>query len=192
MSFARALFVSSTLFAAAASAQVVTGLKVEPASVKPAEAVTATVSMDVPNGVPYCGMRLHWGDGTVSDHKINQTKDVPLVASHPYAAPGRYKVMAEPKRVGALFKCGGSNQEAFVDVVAAAAGASAATAAKPGAVASPCPAGWKLNKAGVNKKTKAFTCIAAANTAIPEPKASCPGDLTYFENMKKGQLGCRP
>lgn len=190
MSFARTLLASCTFFAVAASAQVVTGLKVEPASVKPAQAVTATVSMDVPSGAPNCGIRLHWGDGSISEHKINQTKDVPLVADHPYAAPGRYKVMAEPKRVGALLKCSGSNQEAFVEVVAAAV--AAAPVAKPGAVANPCPAGWKLNKAGVHKKTKAFTCMAAANTAIPEPKAGCPGDLTYFENSKKGQLGCRP
>jgi hypothetical protein len=48
-----------------------------------------------------------------------------------------------------------------------------------------------LAKPGVNKKTQAFTCTAKAGTKIPEPKLACPGDLTYFDNSKKGQLGCR-
>jgi hypothetical protein len=75
--------------------------------------------------------------------------------------------------------------------------ASAAVAAKPAASAatatasSACPTGWTLNAKSVNKKTKAFTCTAKAGTAAPEKKLSCEGDTGYFENTKKGMIGCR-
>jgi hypothetical protein len=197
----RTLVALSALLAFGVSAQTVTGVSVAPANAKPGDEVKATVSFDV-TGSPNCGMRINWGDGAQTDSKVNQAKDVPLVLSHKYAAAGNYTVMAEPKRVGSTFGCTGKNQTAVVAVVApapvaAAPAAAPAPAAKPAmaaaapAAAAACPAGWKLTKAGVNKKTKAFTCVAAANTKLPDAKPACPGDLTYFENGKKGQLGCR-
>jgi hypothetical protein len=27
---------------------------------------------------------------------------------------------------------------------------------------------------------------------VPDTKPACAGELTYYENSKKGQLGCRP
>ena len=36
------------------------------------------------------------------------------------------------------------------------------------------------------------TCTAKAGTAAPASHAACPGSLSYFENSKKGQLGCKP
>jgi hypothetical protein len=195
----RTLVAISALLAFGVSAQTLTGVKVEPANAKPGDEVKATASFDL-TGAPNCGMRINWGDGAQTDTKVNQAKDVPLVVSHKYAAAGNYTVMAEPKRVGSTFGCTGKNQSTTVAVVApapvAAAPAAAASAAKPAmAAAAPaaavCPTGWKLTKAGVNKKTKAFTCVAAANTKLPDAKPACPGDLTYFENGKKGQLGCR-
>lgn len=189
-------------WAACANAQLLANVSVAPAQAKPGEAVKATVNFDVTGGIN-CGLHLHWGDGKTDTFKINQTKDVPLVASHTYEKPGNYTIRAEGKGVGAVFKCGGKTQQAAVAVVApppiapvvpvipvVPAPGAGATAAKK--VLSPCPAGWTLSKAGVNSKTKAFTCTANANTAVPDPKISCPGDLTYFENAKKGQLGCRP
>jgi hypothetical protein len=195
----RTLAAICALLAFGASAQTVTGVKVQPANAKPGDEVKATVEFDL-SGPPNCGLRINWGDGTQTDSKVNQAKDVPLVVTHKYAAAGNYTVMAEPKRVGSTFGCTGKNQSTTVAVAApapvAAAPAAAASAAKPAmaaaAPAATCPAGWKLSKAGVSKKTKAFTCIAAANTKLPDAKPACPGDLTYFENGKKGQLGCRP
>ena len=55
-----------------------------------------------------------------------------------------------------------------------------------------CPEGWKLNAKSVVRKTGAYTCTAKAGTAVPDKKPACPGELTYFENGKKGLLGCRP
>jgi hypothetical protein len=195
----RTLAAICALLAFGASAQTVTGVKVQPANAKPGDEVKATVEFDL-SGPPNCGLRINWGDGAQTDSKVNQAKDVPLVVTHKYAAAGNYTVMAEPKRVGSTFGCTGKNQSTTVAVAApapvAAAPAAAASAAKPAmaaaAPAATCPAGWKLSKAGVSKKTKAFTCIAAANTKLPDAKPACPGDLTYFENGKKGQLGCRP
>jgi hypothetical protein len=43
----------------------------------------------------------------------------------------------------------------------------------------------------VNKKTGAFNCSAKPGTALPDKKLTCPGDTGYFENAKKGSLGCR-
>jgi len=88
-------------------------------------------------------------------------------------------------------KCLGEDQHATLEVVAKPEAPKPVAAAKPAAPASVCPTGWALTKAGVAKKTGAFTCTAKAGTAIPEPKVTCPGDLTYFDNAKKGQLGCR-
>ena len=50
----------------------------------------------------------------------------------------------------------------------------------------------ELDKKSVNKKTGAYTCTAKAGTAAPASHAACPGSLSYFENSKKGHLGCKP
>ena len=65
--------------------------------------------------------------------------------------------------------------------------------AKPVALKSAdvCAKGWKLS-GKLNAKTGAFTCAAKAGTALPAEKPVCKGDLSYFENVKKGQYGCKP
>ncbi len=195
------LAIVAAVWATSVSAQTVTDLKVEPLQAKVGEAVKATVNFDV-GAVMNCGLHIVWGDGAVLESKINQTQDVPTIATHYYAKPGTYTIVAEPKRVGSVLKCNGKNQKAVVTIAAAplaaapvtpaAPAASAAVPAKAQTSADVCPAGWSLAKPGVSKKTKAFTCTAMANTKLPETKVVCPGDLTYFENVKKGQLGCRP
>jgi hypothetical protein len=176
-----------------AHAQTLSGVKIEPAAPKVGEQVKITIDFtnaDTPN----CGMKIAMGDGRVEEGKINQAKDVPYVLTHSYTKPGSFTVVAEPKRVGSVLKCSGKNINKIVNVAAVAApAAAAASAAKPAASAKPalCPEGWTLAKPGQNAKTKAFTCTAKAGTKIPEPKLACPGDLTYFDNTKKGQLGCR-
>lgn len=204
------IFAASALLAISLQAQTLSGLKIEPALPKVGEAVKITLefsNIETPN----CGMKIAFGDGETTEAKINQTKDVPsYVLSHIYAKPGTYTVIAEPKRSGSSLKCAGKNISRAVAVaalpapaVAPAPAASAAVtpvlppasapvvkteAAKPATL---CPAGWMLVKPGQNAKTKAFTCTAKAGTKIPEPRLSCPGDLTYFDNSKKGQMGCR-
>ena len=206
------IFAASALLAVSLQAQTLSGLKTEPAQPKVGDAVKIT--LDFSNiETPNCGMKIVFGDGEATEAKINQTKDVPnYVLSHIYAKPGSYTVIAEPKRSGSSLKCAGKNitkvvtvaalpapvvapapaASATAVVVAAAPAASAPViktqAAKPAAL---CPEAWTLVKPGQNTKTKAFTCTAKAGTQIPEPKLSCPGDLTYFDNSKKGQMGCR-
>jgi hypothetical protein len=172
---------------AGAAAQTLSGIKVEPAVAKVGEPVRITGSFDNADN-PNCSVRLHFGDGQTQDFKINQLKDVPLVASRTYAKPGRYKVMIEPKTALPTLKCVGANQTAEVNVSAAAAPGSPATVA----AASKCPAGWALNARSVNRKTGAFTCTAKAGTALPAAKLDCPAPLGYFENKARGQLGCKP
>lgn len=177
-------------------AQTLSGLKVEPATPKVGEQVKIT--LDFTNAdAPNCGMKIMTGDGRAEEAKINQAKDVPYVLVHTYAKAGSFTVIAEPKRAGSALKCAGKNINKVVTVAAVAAPVAAAAAAAPAAsapvAAKPalCPEGWSLAKPGQSAKTKAFTCTAKAGTKIPEPKLSCPGDLTYFDNSKKGQLGCR-
>ncbi len=197
------LFIASALLAIGAQAQTLSGLKIEPAAPKVGEVVKIT--LDFSNAdTPNCGMKIVFGDGGATEAKINQAKDVPYVLSHTYAKPGNYTVIAEPKRSGSVLKCAGKNINKAITVVAvpiaatataatAAASMPAASAAKvmPAKATTPCPEGWSLAKPGVSKKTQSFTCSAKAGTKIPEPKVACPGDLTYFDNSKKGQLGCR-
>jgi hypothetical protein len=194
------IFAAGALLAISAHGQTLSDLKIEPAAPKVGESVKITLEFTNAE-TPNCGMKIMMGDGRAEEAKINQTKDVPYVLTHTYTKPGNYTVIAEPKRAGSSLKCSGKNINKNVTVAAVAApvvaappvAAQPAVAAKPAGPASAalCPEGWKLAKPGQSAKTKAFTCTAKAGTKIPEPKISCPGDLTYFDNSKKGQLGCR-
>lgn len=179
MTIKSALGLLCLLGAAGAQAQTISALKVEPAQAKVGEPVQITVGFDNADN-PNCNVRLHFGDGSNRDHKVNQAKDVPLVRSHTYAKAGQYTVKAEGKTALPMLKCLGANQTALVKVVAAAAKA-------PG-----CPAGWKLDAKSVNRKTGAYTCAGKAGTAAPAAKPDCPAPLSYFENKTRGQFGCRP
>ena len=170
----------------AAQAQTLSGIKLEPASVKVGEPVRITGTFDNAEN-PNCNVRVHFGDGQTQDFKINQLKDVPLVAAHSYAKAGPYQVMIEPKTALPTLKCGGANQTATLNVVAAAAPAGKAVAAAPA-----CPAGWKLDAKSVDKPSGAFTCTAKIGAPLPPARIDCPAPLGYFENKSRGRLGCRP
>jgi hypothetical protein len=87
-----------------------------------------------------------------------------------------------------LLKCLGKNQALLLKVTAAAAATpKAAVAAGP-----LCPPGWTLDAKSADKKTGAFACSAKPGTRAAAARLSCPGDLSSFENEKKGLLGCRP
>ena len=172
-----------------AAAQTLSGIKLEPASVKVGEPVKITGTFDNADN-PNCNVRVHFGDGQTQDFKINQLKDVPLVTSRSYAKAGEYKLMIEPKTALPTLKCVGKNQTASLVVTAPVAAAAAAAPVKSVGLA--CPEGWKPDAKSVNKKTGAYTCTAKAGTALPAAKPACPAPLGYFENQSKGQLGCRP
>jgi len=183
---------AATLVCGLAAAQTLSGIKLEPATAKVGEPVRITGSFDNADN-PNCNVRVHFGDGQTQDFKINQLKDVPLVATRSYAKPGQYKVMIEPKTALPTLKCVGKNQTAMLTVAAPAAAAAAAAPASKAVAAGPgCPDGWKLDAKSANKKSGAFTCAAKAGTTLPTAKLDCPASLGYFENKSKGQLGCRP
>jgi hypothetical protein len=199
------LAVVAAVWATSLAAQTVTSLKVVPTQVKVGEAVQATVDLDVAQTMN-CGLHIVWGDGAVLESKINQAQDVPTVASHQYAKPGTYTIVAEPKRVGSVLKCNGKNQKVVVTVAAApvaaapvapsapaatAAAAGSATPAKAQSSSDLCPTGWTLSKASV-KANGAFTCKAAPKTKVPKEEIMCLEKLKYFADSKSGQLGCRP
>lgn len=184
----RAILISGLLTLAAAlpaAAQTLAAIKLEPSAARAGEPVKITVDFTAADN-PNCNVRLYYGDGAMQDFKINQTKDVPLVATHTYAKAGEYKVMAEGKTALPILKCVGKNQVAMLKVSAPAPKSAAAPAAIK------CPEGWKLDARSVNKRTGAFTCSAKAGTALPAAKLECAAPLGYFENKSKGQLGCRP
>ena len=179
--------IAAGLFAAFAlpvGAQTIANVKVEPPAAKVGEPVTITATFDNAEN-PNCNVRVNFGDGATKDFKINQAKDVPLVATHTYTKAGEFKVRAEGKTALPVLKCNGATKSALVKV-AAPPPVAAAKPAGPG-----CPEGWKLSAAGVNKKSGAYTCTAKAGTALPVSKLDCPAPLGYFENKAKGQLGCR-
>jgi len=185
----RVTLAAVTVFCGVAAAQTLSGIKLEPASVKVGEPVRITGSFDSADN-PNCNVRVHFGDGQTQDFKINQLKDVPLVTSRSYAKAGEYKLMIEPKTAMPTLKCVGKNQTASLVVTAPAP---VATGAAPARATSPnCPPGWMLDAKSTNKKTGAFACSAKAGTALPTAKLECPAPLGYFENKSKGQLGCKP
>jgi hypothetical protein len=171
-----------------AAAQTLTGMKAEPVNAKPGEPVVITASFDVSGGLN-CNVRFHFGDGATQDLKVNQQKDATLSVQHVYAKAGSYTVKVEPKTALPALKCLGKNQEAVVTVAAPVA---AVAAAAPAPAGPSCPKPWALQAKSVNKKSGAFTCTAKSGTAAPSERVACPGSLSYFENVKKGQLGCRP
>ena len=182
----RLLIAAAAVIASAPlAAQTLQSVKVDPATAEPGKPVTITAAFDISGGLN-CNVRINFGDGASQDQKVNQEKDANLAVQHTYAKPGSYTVKVEPKTKLPALKCLGKNQEAVVKVVAPAP-AGAAVAAAPS-----CPEGWKLDKKSVNKKSGAYTCTAKAGTAAPASHAACPGSLSYFENTKKGQLGCKP
>lgn len=187
-------FLAASLIAGVAGAQTLTGIKVEPAQAQVGQPVNVTLSLEY-KGSPNCGIKVRWGDGAVTEKKLNSEGEIPFKTSHAYAKAGDYSIVADPGKVGGSFGCVGKNLTAVVKVAAPPpppAPAAAASGAKPVAAAGPaCPDGWKLDPKSVNKKSGAYVCTAKAGTPLPEKRPACPGDLSYFENSRRGQLGCR-
>jgi hypothetical protein len=179
-------------FAATAHAQLIGSVMVSPATVKAGEPVTVTANVDVVSG-NYCGFAVFYGDGKSADGYSDVSHPTPMVTTHVYEKPGTYTLSMGGRNVESHPNCGGGDKFATVTVTegAKAAAPIAAMPAKPAMAASVCAAPWKLS-GKVNAKTGAYTCVAKAKTALPDSKPMCPGDLTYFENAKKGQFGCRP
>ena len=183
--------------AAPAQAQLIGSVSANPTTARVGEPVTVTANVDV-NGGNYCGFAVFYGDGKNAESYSDPGKTMPFVTTHVYEKPGTYTISMGGRHVESRPNCGGGDKFATVTVTQAATSGTVAPGtpagmAKPGtaAAASVCSTPWKL--AGkVNRKTGAYTCVAKAKTLLPDTQPVCPGDLTYFENAKKGQFGCRP
>jgi hypothetical protein len=176
--------------AASAHAQTIGGITATPQVVKVGEPVTVTATVDV-GSANYCGFIVFYGDGTSAESFSDYTKPSPFVTTHIYTKAGEYTLSMGGRHVQSRPNCGGADKFAVVKVEAAPQAVAPARSAAAVA-ASLCPTGWKLVSKSFNTKTKAFACSAKPGTAAPEVKTVCAGDLTYYENLKKGQLGCRP
>ena len=176
-------------FTTAAHAQLIGSVTASPSTVKAGEAVTVTANVDVMSG-NYCGFAVFYGDGKNVESYSDVKKPTPFVSTHVYDKPGTYTISMGGRHVESHPNCGGGDKFTTVTVTEGAKAAVAAVASKPSA-ATACKAPWKVAAKSFNAKTGAYTCTAKANTALPDPQPVCPGDLTYFENAKKGQYGCR-
>jgi len=183
-----ALALAAACMTASVSAQKLTGVTVEPTTVQVGQPVTVAIDLEVGNAA-YCGVRFDWGDNQTTDVKVEDKNAIPYRLTHTYNQPGQYRLMAEGRNVTGRMMCTGKNIYANLTVVAPPPPVAFAPSI---AANGQCPDGWTLNKASVNKRTGAYTCTARPGTSLPATNASCPGDLSYFENFKKGQLGCRP
>lgn len=176
-----------TLLASAAHAQLLGAITVSPQRVKAGEPVTVTAAIDVVNA-NYCGFVVGFGDGSSVDGVSDSSTPSPLVVTHIYAKAGQYSVTLGGRNVQSHPNCAGPERAAAVTVT----GSTKATAKAGMNAASACPAPWKLVPKSANAKTGAFACSAKRGTSVPEVKPTCAGELTYYENSKKGQFGCRP
>ena len=102
-----------------AQAQTLLSVKAEPASAKTGEAVKISAQFDL-SKAQNCNVRIHFGDGTTTDARINQEKDANLVLSHAYDKAGSYTVMVEPKTKLPTLKCTGGNEKTVVTITASA------------------------------------------------------------------------
>ena len=191
----------SAVMVAGAQAQMLGGLTVSPATAKVGEPVTVTANIDVISA-NYCGFIVFFGDNTSVDGVVDIGKPPPFVTTHTYAKAGQYTLNLGGRSVQSHPNCGGADKSATVTIVDApkpvataptVAPAPPMTAAKAAAptAATVCAGKWKLVPKSFVKKTGAYSCSAKPGTDLPSEKAVCPGDLTYFENAKKGQFGCR-
>lgn len=178
------------LLALGVQAQVLGGISVNPQNARVGEPVNVTATIDVLNS-NYCGFVVGYGDGASLDGISDAQTPGPFVSTHTYTKAGTYSITLGGRNVKSHPNCGGGEKAVSLTVAPAPR---AAVAGKAAAVAKTalCPANWKLVPKSHNAKTGAFTCTAKARTALPSPNPTCPGDLTYFENAKKRQLGCRP
>ena len=174
-------------FVAGAQAQVLGVIAASPTTAKVGEPVTVTANIEVLNN-NYCGFVVGFGDGAVKDAVSDVSNASPLVLTHTYAKAGTYHVTLGGKNVQNHPNCGG--QERAVDITITGAGKSVAAGKLQ--AADVCASGWKVVGKTFNAKTGAFACSAKAGTMLPETKPVCSGDLSYFENVKKGQYGCKP
>lgn len=188
MKFRTSLVAASVacVLATVSQAQVLGTITASSTNVKVGEPVTITANIDVINS-NYCGFVVGFGDGTFKDAVSDVSNAVPLVVTRTYDKPGSYHVTLGGKNVQNHPNCGGPERAVDITVTGAAKAATPATA-KPGEV---CEKPWKLS-GKLNAKTGAFTCAAKPGTALPAAKPACSGDLSYFENTKKGQYGCKP
>lgn len=178
-----------------AHAQLIGSVSANPTTVKAGEPVTVTANVDVVSG-NFCGFAVFYGDGKNVESFSDYSKLTPFVTTHVYDKPGTYTISMGGRHVESHPNCGGGDKFATVTVTPGAAPVAVAPAA-PVAAAKPtaatvCKAPWKLTAKSFNAKTGAYTCNAKPGTALPLAQPECPGDLTYFENAKKGQFGCRP
>lgn len=177
------------VLAHSASAQVLGTISVAPQTAKAGDPVTVTATIDVLN-TNYCGFVVGFGDGTTQDGVSDASTPSPMAFKHTYAKAGSYHVTLGGRNVQNHPNCGGAERAVTLTVTDAAKGAAPSKGAASAAAA--CPEGWKLVAKSANAKTGAFTCSAKPGTALPATNPTCSGDLTYFANAKKGQLGCRP
>lgn len=174
-----------------AQAQMIGSVSASPSTVKVGEPVTVTANVDLIGSGNYCGFAVFYGDGKNKEGYSDVGKPTPFVTTHVYDAPGTYTISMGGRHVESHPNCGGPDKFTTVTVTPAAEAAPMAPAKPmPATAATVCKAPWKLS--GKLGKNGAYTCSAKAGTALPQPKPECPGDLTYFENGKKGQFGCKP
>jgi len=178
------------MVAAHAHAQVIERISVSPQTVKVGEPVTVTAKVGV-SDTNYCGFIVFFGDGSSVEGVSDLKQAAPFVVQHTYTKAGEFTLSMGGRHVQSHPNCGGADKFAVVKVLEAAP-LSQAPVSSRSAAASACPKDWKLVRKSYNAKTKAFACSAKPGTVVPADRAACPGDLTYFENIKKGQLGCRP
>lgn len=185
MNFRTTLVSTALLISGLVQAQVLGTITASSNKVKVGEPVTITAHIDVINA-NYCGFVVGFGDGTFKDAVSDVNTPVPLVITRTYSKPGTYHVTLGGRNVQSHPNCGGP--ERAVDITVTGAAAKVATPAKPGDL---CAKPWKLSGKR-NAKTGAFTCAAKAGTVLPATKPVCSAELSYFENTKKGQYGCKP
>ena len=176
---------AASLLAGAAHAQVLGTITASTTTAKVGEPVTVTANIDVLGN--YCGFVVGFGDGTFKDAVSDVSNPTPLVLTHTYAKAGTYHVTLGGKNVQSHPNCGGPERAVDITVMGPVEPVKPMVM-KPADV---CAKGWKLS-GKLNAKTGTFTCTSKAGTALPAEKPVCKGDLSYFENVKKRQYGCKP
>lgn len=118
----KSLAITLYLLPIACWAQTITGISANVTTANMKEPVRVTVNLDLPpDKSPWCGLALTYGDGSRSEHRIEDKKDLPFVVSHGFANPGPYTIRVEGKGLirglRSASACDGSSMTVAISVV---------------------------------------------------------------------------
>ncbi len=115
------MLIAALLGSGLCNSQTLKGIELGSQTANKGEATPLIVHLEPVQGKSnWCGLVIFYGDGTTTDHRLEDS-DIPLRVTHTYAIAGTYTVIAEGKTIFRGFNtaasCSGSSKTATITVI---------------------------------------------------------------------------